>query len=221
VESAGTAVALDAGTRSRFAAPINRRITMTRTAMTIMLALNTALMLLGMSPHMAHAQQVGKYKSNGAYANANGTDAGGCRYFYISVARGGTTAAPETYLYYDIYDSCTGTWSWGNGTIPNAAFKSGNKTMTLNFTGSTSGGFYAEGESLAIALTFTRDSSFTNTWSGHSRWEYYGHVVHHHGSGTQHSAALSGSIDGSAVQAYWATTGTGRDRYIEFDRGRD
>ena len=120
-----------------------------------------------------------------------------------------------------MYDACAGTWSWGNGTIPNGAFKTGGKAMALNFTSSTGGGFYVEGEPLAIALTFTNDSLFTYKWAGHSRWEYYGHVVQQHGSGTQDSATLSGTIGGTAVQALWAATGTGRERYIEFDRGKN
>jgi hypothetical protein len=194
---------------------------MNRTTTALALTVGATLVLMAATPRRAQAEQVGKYKSNGAYANTNGTDGTGCRYFSISVARGGTTAAPQTYLYYDVYDACAGAWSWGNGTIPNAAFKTGNKTMALNFTGSTSGGFYAEGEPLAIALTFTKDSSFTEKWSGHSRWEYFGHVVQHHGSGTRNSATLSGTIGGSAAQAFWAEIGTGRDRWIEFDRGKN
>jgi len=153
---------------------------MYRTRTALALTLNAALVLTGAT--IAQAGQVAKYKNNGAYAEAAGSDTG-CRDFYVVVSRGGTTASPQTYLFYDVYDRCTGTWSWGSGTIPNASFNTGPKAMTLNFTGSTSGGFTAEGESLAITLTFTKDSVFTYTWSGHSRLEYYGHIVQHHGSG--------------------------------------
>jgi hypothetical protein len=220
-ELPGTHVALEAATtRAARRCVMNRRMAMN--LRTTALAVISVLALSGAAPSRAHAQQVGKYKNNGEYAYAYGNDTTGCRYFYISVAKGGTNAAPQTNLLYEIYDSCTGAWvSSGWGMISNSAFKRSGKTMTLNFTASSSGSFYLEGEAVAFALMFTKDSVFTSTWSGHSRWQYYTHVVQFHGSGTQNSATLSGTIGGSAPQASWATMGTGRDRYIEFDRGKN
>ena len=186
----------------------------------ITLAVVATIALIAGTPGTAHAQRVGKYKSNGAYAYTSGTDASGCRYFYLSVSRGGTNAAPQTYMYVDMYDSCSGAWSWGSGTIPNADFKTGTKTVTLKTNGANTNTYFVEGDTLPISLTFTKTSAFSSSWSGHSRTEYYGHVVQHHGSGTYTSARVTGTIGGASVDVTWAETGSGRDHYIEFDRGR-
>jgi hypothetical protein len=195
-----------------------RRQKMNRTSLTV--AVVATIAVIASAPETAHAQRVGKYKSSGAYATASGTDASGCRFFYIWVGRGGTTASPQTSLYVDSYDSCSGSWSWASGTIANADFKTGTKSATLKTNGASSTSLSTQGETLAISLTFTKSSAFSYSWSGHSRTEYYGHVVQRHGSNSYSSASVSGTIGGAAVNVSWAETGTGREHYIEFDRGQ-
>src|SRR5688572_23688311 len=74
------------------------RIEDAMTCTTMKLAVAAALMLsLGGAPP-ADAQPLNKYKSNGAFVEIAGSDDTGCRYFYVYVTRGGTSAAPETYL---------------------------------------------------------------------------------------------------------------------------
>jgi hypothetical protein len=165
------------------------------------------------------AEQTGRYKSNGAYAAAFGSDETGCRSFVVVVSRGGTTKAPETYLFYDVYDFCTDMWWSGNGLIPNADFRTG-KTVTLVTSGLASSTFVTQAEGLPLSLTFTRSDVFTTRWSGHSRIEYLGHVVQRHGSTTNSSANISGSIGGSGVSpSSSGEIGASREHVIEFDRG--
>jgi hypothetical protein len=192
---------------------------MKRTTSTAAVAIVTLLLNIAFIAPASAAGRTGKYKSNGAFAQAYGYDATGCRWFYLYVAKGGTTAAPQTYLYYDIYDSCAGAWSWGNGTIPNVDFKVGSRSITLKTTPANASGFFTEGESLAISLTFTPDRVYSVTWSGHSRTEYHGHVVQRHGSGTQGTAAITGTVGGMALGTVSAESGTSREHYMEFDRG--
>ncbi len=182
------------------------------------LKLATALMLTLGTVAAAHAQPTNKFKSNGAYADVAGSD-GGCRWFYLFISRGGTTAAPETYLYYDAYDACTETWAFGYGTVPNSSLVTSRNTTTIKASGAPSSSFYAEGELANISLTLTRDGVFTERSSGHLRTEYYDHVVQRHGTWTYYSANVSGTIVGSAVSGQGATVGTGKDHSMEFIRG--
>lgn len=68
------------------------------TCTTLKLATAAALMLTLGGAAFADAQPLNKYKSNGAFAEIIGSDGVGCRSFYLYIGRGGTTAAPETYL---------------------------------------------------------------------------------------------------------------------------
>jgi hypothetical protein len=196
------------------------RIEDAMTCTTMKLALAAALMLSLGGARTADAQPLNKYKSNGAFVEIAGSDDTGCRYFYVYVTRGGTSAAPETYLYYDTFDGCANTWAYGSGRISNGSFVTSKNTATLKFSGTSSGSFYAEGERPTIALTLTKDGVFSQRSSGHVRYEYYDHVVQRHGTWTYYTATLSGTFGGSAVRGS-ATTGTGRDHYMEFDRGKE
>jgi hypothetical protein len=188
---------------------------MTRTT----LKLATALMLTFGAAAAANAQPLNKFKSNGAFAEITGSDGVGCRSFYIYIARGGTTAAPETYLYYDMYDGCTNTWAYGSGTVPNASLVTSRNTTTIKASGAPSSSFYAEGERANISLTLTRDGVFTQRSSGHVRYEYFDHAVQRHGTWTYYSANVAGTFIGSVIAVQGATIGTGKDHYMEFDRG--
>jgi hypothetical protein len=165
------------------------------------------------------AQPVNKYKSNGSFAEFVATDTAGCRFLYLYVARGGTTSAPETFLYYDTYDACTDTWGFGSGTIPNGSFVTSKNTMSIRMTGTPPSSFYFEGERPNLALTLTRDGIFTQRSSGHVRIEYYNHVVQRHGTWTYFTATVSGTFAGSAMVGHEAITGTGKEHYMEFERG--
>ena len=188
------------------------------TCTTLKLATAAALTLI-LGAANTNAQPVTKSKSNGAFAEIIGNDGIGCRFFYIYIARGGTTAAPETYLFYDMYDACTNTSAYGYGTVPNGSLVTSKNTTTIKASGAPSSSFYAEGERANISLTLTRDGVFTQRSSGHVRYEYYDHAVQRHGTWTYYSANVSGTFVGSAISAQGASIGTGKDHYMEFDRG--
>jgi len=181
--------------------------------------LPAAVLLLTLGAAAAEAQPASKYKSNGAFAEVYGRDSAGCRSLYLYVARGGTTAAPETFLYYDTYDACANAWGYGSGTISNGSFVTSKNAMTVKVNVRPSPSFYVEGEAPVISLTLTKDGAFTQRSSGHVRIEYSDHSVQRHGTWTYYTAAMSGTFEGSTVVADWAITGTGRDHYMEFDRG--
>jgi hypothetical protein len=204
--------------------PLNlsdKRIEDAMTRTTMKFAIAAALMsTLGTAP-AAEAQPVNRYKGNGAWLSVSGYDSSGCRSFFVLVSRGGTNAAPQTVLYYDIYDYCAGTWAaTGSGTIPNTDLKISGKTVTLKTTGADSATFSSEGDAPIISLTLTKNGSYSESWSGHSRVEYFGTTVQRHGSWTSASVSVSGTIGGSAISAAWGDTGTGREHYIEFERAR-
>ena len=189
------------------------------TCTTLKLATAAALMLTLGGAAFADAQPLNKYKSNGAFAEIIGSDGVGCRSFYLYIGRGGTTAAPETYLYYDMYDGCTNIWAYGSGTVPNGSPVTSKNTVTIKASGAPSNSFYAEGERVNISLTLMKDGVFTQRSSGHVRYEYYDHAVQRHGTWTYYSANVSGTFGGSAVSAQEAITGIGKDHYMEFERG--
>lgn len=190
---------------------------MTRTMLEF--AIFTALMSTLGTAAAANAQPISRYKSNGAYAVVDDYDSSGCRYVYVYVSRGGTNAAPQTYLYFYVYDFCANTVpATGSGTIANTALKISGRTVTLKTTATDSATFSSEGDATTISLTFTRNGSYSESFSGHSRVESFGNTVQRHGSWTSTNASVSGTIGGSAISAAWGNTGTGREHYIEFER---
>ena len=66
-----------------------------------------AVLFSAITATTASAGQIARSTANGAYINVSGTDTSGCIWFYVYASRGGTTQAPETYAYYDVYNGCT------------------------------------------------------------------------------------------------------------------
>lgn len=178
------------------------------------------LVLLAVTGGSASAGQTARSKSNGAYVFASGNDASGCVWFYLSASRGGTTQAPETYLYYDMYNQCTNQWiAYGGGRVANTTLKTTNKRATLLITPTSSSDFHVEGIAGTLSITWTADGLYSSTYSGHSRTEYGDHVYQSHGSWTSRSAKAAGSILGFDLGNTSASLGEGRDRYMEIERG--
>ena len=166
------------------------------------------------------AQPAAKSKGNGAYMSVSGTDSSGCVWSYIYVSKTGTTAAPQTWMSYDVYNGCTGEWiAYGHGLIANTRFKVTNKGATLVITPSAGANFYTAGASGTLNLTLMADGVSSYSYSGHWRSEYLGHVYQSHGSWTSQSASVTGSMLGFAPGNMSGSFGTGRDRYMEINRG--
>jgi hypothetical protein len=190
----------------------------TRKAFVLFAAL-TMLQSTSMATLIA-APPTAKFKGNGSYIQVYGSAANGCVWFYLYAGKSGTASAPTTYLYYDMYDSCSGQWSaYGGGQIANSALTVTKKGATLKMTPVDSSSFSVEGASGDVKLTLTADGVYSHRYSGHSRTEYSGHVYQHHGAWTSASAAVSGSFLGFALDHVYANFGEGRDKYMEFDRG--
>jgi hypothetical protein len=169
----------------------------------------------------ASAGVVAKHRGNGAFANFYGSDTTGCRWIYLDVSRGGTQSAPQTWLYYDVYDACTGrTESFGSGLIPNSDLRVSQKSTVLTTTPSTNGQFYAEGAAGSIDITWTSDGAYTYTFSGHTRLEYSDRLVQSHGSWTYATAGAQGQLLSVAVSNVYAFMGSGRDRFVEVEKGK-
>jgi hypothetical protein len=166
------------------------------------------------------AQPAAKSKGNGAFMSVSGTDSTGCVWTYLYVSKSGTAAAPQTWLSYDVYDGCTGEWmAAGYGLVANTAFKTTNKTATLVITPSSNANFHTQGAGGSIKLTLTADGVSSSSYSGHWRSEYMGHVYQSHGSWQEKSATVTGTLLGFAPGNISGAFGTGRDRYMEIDRG--
>jgi len=98
-----------------------------------MLLLAVCLSFVMVSPVVAG--QIYQYKANEDYAQAllyNGSAK--C---YVQVSKGGTVSNPQTYLNYWIEDFAAGTYSYGNGVIPNGDLR-GNWQTGLTLTTDTS-----------------------------------------------------------------------------------
>jgi hypothetical protein len=179
-----------------------------------------ALVLLTVTGSSATAGQTARSKGNGAYVSASGNDASGCLWFYLSASRGGTAQAPETYVYYDIYNQCTSQWiAYGGGRVANTTLKTTKKSATLLITPTASADFHVEGIAGSLSVTWAADGLYSSTYSGHSRTEYGDHVYQSHGSWTSRSAKVAGNILGFDLGNASASLGEGRDRYMEIERG--
>ena len=166
------------------------------------------------------AEPPAKSKGNGAYMEAFGSDSTGCVWSSVYVSRTGTTAAPQTWMWYDVYDRCAGARiAFGYGVVANATFKVTNKARRLIVTPSANANFHVEGATGSIDLTLASDGLSSYTYSGHSRSEYMGHVYQSHGSWTSATATVSGNVLGFVAGNMSGWFGEGRDRFMEFDRG--
>jgi hypothetical protein len=186
-------------------------------------ALRVVTLVLGVAAVTASgaaAEQVGRSKTNGAYISVSGNDATGCIWSYLGAGRGGTKAAPTTWMSYDVYNGCTGEWiAYGRGTIANTALKVSNKGATLVITPTASANFYADGAIASIKLTLTANGLVSYSYSGHSRVEYSGHVYQSHGAWNYRTASVAGTLLGFTVGEMSGEFGEGRDKYIEIERG--
>jgi len=168
----------------------------------------------------AFAGQTARWTNNGAYIEVWGHDTTGCLGFYVSASKAGTAQAPETYVYYDTYNQCTGQWiGSGFGRIANSAFKATKKSATLVFSSAGNAGFTTEGYTGSLNLKVTADGLYSSTYSGHAKTVYAGHMYQSHGSWTSNSATATGSLLGFDVGAVAAWIGEGRDKAIEIERG--
>ena len=176
-----------------------------------------AMFLVGMTPTPASAEPPVKWRGNGAFIELSGSD--GCVYSYVHASKGGTSAAPQTWLSFYVYDYCTGeSIAYGSGQIANTALKVGAKSATLTVSPRSGANFWMEGSIGAITLTFTPDGVYSMSMSGHTEVEYPGHVVKSHGSWTYKSATVTGSIGGTTFTPWHAAMGTSRDRSIDIQR---
>ena len=167
----------------------------------------------------AFAEPPAKSKGNGAQMSVSGVDSTGCIWSYVYASRTGTTAAPQTWMSYDVYNGCSREWiASGHGLVPNTTLKVTNK-VTLSLTPSANSNFYLDGATGSIQLTLTPNGVSSYRYSGHSRSEFMEHVYQSHGSWSEASASVSGHVLGFAAGNMSGWFGEGRDRYMEIDRG--
>jgi hypothetical protein len=179
-----------------------------------------AVLLSALTATTAAAGQVARSTGNGTYISVSGSDTSGCIWFYMYASRGGTTQAPQTYVYYDVYNGCSGQWiAYGGGRVANTALKATKKSATLNVTSANNADFYSEGSTGSVTLTITADGLGSYSYSGHSRSEFAGHMYQSHGTWTSKTATASGSILGFDIGNASASLGEGRDKVIEIERG--
>jgi hypothetical protein len=168
----------------------------------------------------ASAGPVTRSNGNGTYINVSGTDSGGCIWFYLYASRGGTTQAPDTYVFYDVYNRCTSEWiAYGGGRVVNTALKTTKKSANLTLDAGSSLDFSTEGAIGSLDVTLTADGFYSSSYSGHSRTEYAGHLYQSHGSWTWESATATGSILGFTFGTASGSLGEGRDKFMDIDRG--
>src|SRR5438874_2162558 len=125
-----------------------------------------AVLFSAITATTARAGQIARSTANGAYINVSGTDTSGCIWFYVYASRGGTTQAPETYAYYDVYNGCTGQWiAYGGGRVANTALKTTKKSATLTLTSTSSADFYSDGNSGSVSFTLAADGLYSSSYS--------------------------------------------------------
>jgi hypothetical protein len=147
-------------------------------------AFSLTMLVLGLAPGVGFADPPVKWKGNGAFIDVNVTD-GSCLSMWVYVSKGGPTTAPQTHVYYHVWDQCAmETFAYGEGLIPNTAFKVAKGVATLAFTPKVGATFVATGPLGAITLTVTPNGEYTSTFSGHSEYTYPGHVFRTHGLST-------------------------------------
>jgi hypothetical protein len=159
---------------------------------------------------------VSSFKSEGAFAHFDTYD--DCSYMYVSVSRGGTASAPETYLYYDVYNYCTWEYSSGWGRIPNSSFTVSTKRSKLKIDPASSAEMYTYGAVGSIELTWTPDNSIR--WKEDGRWESITPTqrVRSRGKSESSAASVVGRMFSLSVQTESARVGKNRGKYTEVIR---
>jgi hypothetical protein len=159
-----------------------------------------------------------KWKANGSYLEVYGGD-GACISSYVHVSKGGTSAAPQTWLSYRLYDVCSSEWiAYGDGPIANTAFKVTSKGATLAVMPRPTATFSTWGLLGSIGLTVTADGSYSSTSSGHSETRYPGHIVRTHGAWSSATATVTGTIITTSAEGHYASIGISRERVMELER---
>src|SRR5688500_8064547 len=98
---------------------------------------------------------------------------------------------------YFLYDRCADQKvGHVDGVVPNTTFKITGNRNALTVTPSAVAGFNTQGLTGQIRVTVAADGLYSSTSSGHSRWEYAGHVSRSHGMWTSQSATVSGNLLG-------------------------
>jgi hypothetical protein len=181
-------------------------------------AFSLTMLVFGLAPGVGFADPPVKWKANGASIEFSNFD-GSCLSTWLNASKGGPTTAPQTHVYYHVWDECAmQTVAYGEGLIPNTAFKVSTKGATLAFTPKVGATFIATGPLGAITLTVTPNGDYTSTFSGHSEYTYPGHVFRTHGLSTWESASVSGTTMAGTIDSGSASIGTSRDRSMEFER---
>jgi hypothetical protein len=176
-----------------------------------------ALAALTTVTSLASAGPVSKFTNEGAYALAYGSD--GCLYAFLDVSRGGPKSAPQTFLYYELYDMCS-SWqllAYGSGMIQNSAFRVDKKSGTLSVTTDASPTFFTYGATGTISLTFTPDREYQQTFTGHSSVSYLDRTIKWHGSSSYTTAKVSGTFIGWTIGQLSGELGEGRGKEITFE----
>jgi hypothetical protein len=163
------------------------------------------------------ASVVSSFRSRGAYASLEGShDA--CTWYSMSVSRGGAVDAPETYLYYYSYNSCTNEWAYGSGRIANSDFTVSGKTSRLRTDPAASPDFYTTGETGRIDITWTEDRSVRSKWEGRYETITPTQRVRSRGKGESSAAKASGKMLSLSFRDRPSNVGKNTDTYLEVIR---
>jgi hypothetical protein len=195
----------------------------------------SALGFLSLTAMAAEAKVVWQFKSNGAYAGFDSYSEDG-DYASLSVSKGGTSTAPETFLSY--YNSscdwvsglCQGVSAYGR--IPNGDFSANSRSATLKSNTAGIPDFYAshwsynyytgeysesQGSLGIINLSWKATGISSSKGVGTSSSTYLNLTWKSTGQYSQADASVTGTIDGEAVQSYTGGIGTNsnNERYLE------
>ena len=195
------------------------------TRITALASWSVMLFSLALVQSQSASAAVTKYRSDGTGASVSWYNS--CTYISIDVSDGNGTAGNHDYLYYDAYDWCGETYSFGYGEVPDGAVKvaQGGKEVSLSVDVSTLSGFERYGTPLKAAITWKPSGvcSDKGTSNGQSTYNYDGQSFTYKYNGKYDSscAAASGNIGGPA-----SFSGTTQSAYIysyrslsrEFDR---
>jgi len=159
------------------------------------------------------------------FVNWYGYDANGFSYGNLSVGRGGTTTALQTYLNFfvercDWFYNCT--FQYGYGRIPNAGLSgSGRQALQLNTNTAANPNFYSyPGPGGPVVVDWKADGGYQVRSSGTSSYQYGGFFTQKtQGSSSYASAAVTGSVLGTAIGPYpYGSIGTNHNVTITIYR---